>query len=96
MGITEENCCACAGEGFIRDSVGHYRCSRELTRLASDVVTKTEICVMLYQPVGPTGEGSATIGGSWNDYSDGGNPRIIGLFLQMAGCPSSIAARPLH
>jgi len=64
----------------------HYRCSRELTWLASGMATKAEICVMLYDPAGPTGEGSAPSVAAGMITPTAVIPRIIGLFLQMAGC----------
>lgn len=61
----------------------HYRCSRELTWLASGMATKAEICVMLYDPAGPTGEGSAPSVAAGMITPTAVVLRIIGLFLQM-------------
>ena len=49
-----------------------------------------------YDPAGPTGERSAPSMAAGMITPTAVIPRIIGLFLQMAGCPSSITARPMH
>jgi hypothetical protein len=70
----------CAPVKFIHDSAGHYGCSRELTWLASGMATKAEICVMLYDPAGPTGEGSAPSVAAAMITPTAVIPRIVGLF----------------
>ena len=49
-----------------------------------------------YDTAGPTGERSAPSMAAGMITPTAVIPRIIGLFLQMAGCPSSITARPMH
>src|ERR1700729_556105 len=51
---------------------------------------------MLYRPACPIGEGSITIGGSWNDYSDGGNPQNHWFVFANGRLPFIYSCQTLH